>query len=282
MSICAAFGRHGGIIMLGKLIKYEFRCCARIFAILLPVFILYTAIYRGVMEFTISGTGGQTGSAISAMLFVGMTMIFILLVMGLAVFCFIYTVYRFYKNMVTDEGYLMHTLPVAPWELVTSKLIVAALEYIATILTIVLSVFIISVGMISESDIETIKQFIDMIVGSVYGNASQALGMILSVVSFAVSIISGILIPYVSIAIGQLKNNNRALWSIGVYLLINISLSMIGSIISVVLTSVMSETADAALIMNLSTGISALINVAVAVAAFVCTCKIFRENLNLR
>lgn len=269
--------------MLGKLIKYEFRCSVRIFAILLPAFLAYTAIYRGIIELLVRSMGSsENGSAILAMIMGGMTFLFIILLAGLVAFNFIYIIYRFYKNMVTDEGYLMHTLPVSPWEHVTAKLIIAALQYIATIITIVLSVLIIIVGLLDQSVIDEIKYILDSATGSIYVDGSQLLNDVLDLLSAVISVTANILVAYASIAIGQLKNNNRALWSIGAYILVNITLSIVSSSVSILLTSSMSETTSPALIMNLSTGISTLFNLVVAAAAFVCTCKIFSKNLNLR
>lgn len=268
--------------MLGKLIKYEFRCSVRIFAILLPAFLAYTAVYRGIIELLVrSMSSSQNGSAILAMIMGGMTFLFIILLAGLVAFNFIYIIYRFYKNMVTDEGYLMHTLPVSPWEHVTAKLIIAALQYIATIITVILSVLIIIVGLLDQSVIDEIKNIISSVTG-IYADGTQLLNDILNLLSTVISVTANILVAYASIAIGQLKNNNRVLWSIGGYILVNIALSIVSSSVSILLASSMSETTSPALIMNLSTGISTLFNLAVAAATFVCTCKIFSKNLNLR
>ena len=49
----------------------------------------------------------------------------------------IYIAVRFYKNLYTDEGYLMHTLPVTPRQLLVSKLTVGSLwSFLVTILTL--------------------------------------------------------------------------------------------------------------------------------------------------
>ena len=41
----------------------------------------------------------------------------------------IYFAIRFYKNLYTDEGYLMHTLPVKPWMLIVSKLTIGTIWF---------------------------------------------------------------------------------------------------------------------------------------------------------
>ena len=46
---------------------------------------------------------------------------------------------RFYKNLLSGEGYLMHTLPVRPWQHIASKLI-------AAVVWTVLSFFVVCVS----------------------------------------------------------------------------------------------------------------------------------------
>ena len=42
---------------------------------------------------------------------------YFILLIAPAIILSIYTALRFYRNLFTDEGYLMHTLPVKKWEL---------------------------------------------------------------------------------------------------------------------------------------------------------------------
>lgn len=51
--------------------------------------------------------------------------LFFLSVMALAAVTVVVIVYRFYKNLLGSEGYLMHTLPVTVHQLIWSKLIAA-------------------------------------------------------------------------------------------------------------------------------------------------------------
>lgn len=55
-------------------------------------------------------------AAVFAMLF------FVLLIVA-GVMLLVFSTIRFYKNIVRDEGYLMHTLPVPTWQLIASKFI---------------------------------------------------------------------------------------------------------------------------------------------------------------
>ena len=54
-------------------------------------------------------------------------MLYCLIISCISMVVTIYIAIRFYRNLYTDEGYLMHTLPVTPRQLILAKLLVAAL-----------------------------------------------------------------------------------------------------------------------------------------------------------
>ena len=99
--------------MLTKLLKYEFKDTARI----IPFFYLITLIFAGMVlsAKTLNITWFQVTT--SALL--------LLLGIAVSVITFVIIVMRFYKNLFSNEGYLMFTLPVKPYMLLTSKAIVS-------------------------------------------------------------------------------------------------------------------------------------------------------------
>ena len=56
----------------------------------------------------------------------------------------IIVILRFYKGLLGDEGYLMHTLPVKPWQLITSKGLVAAGVVLLSIIVAMVSLAILA------------------------------------------------------------------------------------------------------------------------------------------
>lgn len=123
--------------MLGKLIKHEFRATGRILLPVYLVMLLTAALVRGFQVLTerVAGNFMELLATLSVLLF------------GAAVFCgsvlaFVLMIYRFYKNLMTDEGYLMFTLPVTTGQLIWSKMIVSAVWLLATAAVDVLSVFV--------------------------------------------------------------------------------------------------------------------------------------------
>jgi hypothetical protein len=99
--------------MLSKLLKYEFKDTARI----IPFFYLIIVIFS-IMAVTAKQINIQWFIVTSSIL---------LIVMGgsLVIITFVVIVMRFYKNLYSNEGYLMFTLPVKPQQLLASKVIVA-------------------------------------------------------------------------------------------------------------------------------------------------------------
>ena len=99
--------------MLGKLFKYEFRAVART---LVPLY-LATLVLALVNGFA---------TRFDNSFFTGL-MIFALTAFGIAIFVvtIVLIIQRFWNNLLKDEGYLMFTLPVSPYELIASKLLSA-------------------------------------------------------------------------------------------------------------------------------------------------------------
>ncbi len=100
--------------MLGKLIKYEFKATGRVFLPVFSALLIMAAITRLFIGMRLE-TPKIIAIVLSSMLLAAAFVITLVL-----------TLQRFYKNLMMDEGYLMHTLPVSAGRLIWSKLIVAA------------------------------------------------------------------------------------------------------------------------------------------------------------
>ncbi len=105
--------------MLRKLIKYDILADYKrygivftamfLFSILLMVLDRLTDVFKENRFF-------QIMMVICAMLFFAAAIVMFTMI-------FVIATIRFYKNLVRDEGYLMHTLPVPTWKLIMSKFI---------------------------------------------------------------------------------------------------------------------------------------------------------------
>lgn len=126
--------------MLGKLIKHEFRATGRLMA---PLFgaLLLLAVFSRVANQILQQVPNPT--RVLYIVSVLLAIVYVLAGLGVMVFSTVLMIKRFHQNFLTDEGYLMFTLPTSVHSLLWSKLITAALFFIFTFLAEALSVAIV-------------------------------------------------------------------------------------------------------------------------------------------
>ena len=133
--------------MLGKLLKHELRATAHTMLPILGIMLLVSAMANLGLRF-------MDGRSVPAVVSVMCTLIVVIFAVGLlamgmvAVFMM---VRRFRDNLLRDEGYIMHTLPVSVHAQIWSKVIVSSLWYALTGAAVVLSC------MLAAADIEFIR-----------------------------------------------------------------------------------------------------------------------------
>ncbi len=107
--------------MLWKLLKYDFRSMWKQFSIVWPAALILAFINR----FTMFGADNPGGSAFGEWMAIISISLFSGVCFAMVVVSVMFVLTRFYRGLLGDEGYLMHTLPVRSWQLVLSKLICA-------------------------------------------------------------------------------------------------------------------------------------------------------------
>ena len=123
--------------MLGKLLKYEFRATARILLPFLAGLLLISCAANLGVRLIDRGAGL---TAVGAMLVV----LYFLAIMAMGTVTLVLLVYRFYRNLLSDEGYLTFSLPAGIHAQLWCKLIASAVWIIAAFLVIVLSIVIVT------------------------------------------------------------------------------------------------------------------------------------------
>ncbi len=197
--------------MLSKLLKYELKATGRIFVPLFLALLLFAAITK--VTSAISPEEWVTPAIISMI-------IYIIIMVGMFVMTLIMMIQRFYQNLLSDEGYLMFTLPVKPWKHIISKLLVSIFWIIASGVVAMISIMIIA---FKRGDLnEIIRQF-----ASIYNQLFDVLGASFYLLSFEIAIIiliglaSGILIVYASMTIGHLFSQHKMLASLGGFIVLS-------------------------------------------------------------
>lgn len=190
--------------MLGKLIKYEFKATGRVFLPLFGALLLLALVSRLFISLRLKAPSG-IGIALS-----------VFMIIAVFVITLIITLQRFYKNLLTNEGYLMFTLPVSTDSIIWSKLIVAAVWNILSIVAVTAAVLIMAV---TESDLSIHLAQLAALLDKA-GINTALLGVFISefVVLAVASLVSGILMFYACMSVSLLMNRNRILFSFAAFL----------------------------------------------------------------
>ena len=210
--------------MLSKLLKHEFRATGR-FMWVIYLAMLVLSVAANVSMRMLDRTDNSILNGIMIMVLVGGVLA---LVIG-GVMITVLLIQRFYKNLLTDEGYLMFTLPTTVHHLVLSKLIVAVVWFLVTIVAYVVCVFLAVV------DNAVLRNMMD-ILHIMYENltAHYALNgaaivlevLLLLVVSTAASCLQF----YGAMSIGYGFTNHKGLWSVVFYFIISFALQIISTV----------------------------------------------------
>lgn len=220
--------------MLGKLLKHEFKTTSKMILPLYLALVVLTIFARITAQSMFSANETLTDS-LGFGIFSGTTIVmYILGLFAVSIATFIYLVMRFYKNLFSAEGYLMHTLPVTSWQLLSSKLIVSFVWSLAETLLIAFSIFCIFAN---DYTFEVISDFFAAYGGfGAFIDYSTGLSLgafwTLMILFMIIGLLSGYLLPYVSICIGQLWQKHKTAGSFLTYFGITILLQIISSIYS--------------------------------------------------
>ena len=221
--------------MLGKLIKHEFRATGRLMA---PLFgaLLLLAVFVRVSDLVLRRADAPVFfEALNALLLV----VYVLAILGVTVFATILMIKRFHQNFLTDEGYLMFTLPASVHSLLWSKLITAALFFIFTFLADALAVAIVvwRGGMAADIYHGFVSFFQEL---NGYYMANGAAFALEALALLFVSLLVTCLLFYAPMSIGYSFANHKGLLSVVFYFVIQAILQIFGV---AVLSGVVNDTA---------------------------------------
>ena len=138
----------GGIQMLKKLLKYEFKATARTYGGMYLALLAASVLFGGSV-WRWNSTNSDAYSTLVGLL----SLVYTAVIIGTVVVTIMTIVQRFYRNLLGREGYLMHTLPVTETQLVTSKLISSTVWSLCGILAACLSFGILAVLMMADMDL---------------------------------------------------------------------------------------------------------------------------------
>lgn len=209
--------------MLSKLMKYELKATSRLLIPLYLILLFISIINRFVLA--PNSYAEQIRVIDQFLLITYVSTIFVVFVVT-----FLYMIIRFYKNLLTDEGYLMFTLPTKTHQLITSKLLITLFWSLLSIIAVLFSLFIVFANSVTIPDaINAAKEAIAALNGQ-FG-VSWILVFTEMLIASLLGLVANILLIYVSIAIGQLFSKHKIIGSFGAYMLIYLAVQLLITII---------------------------------------------------
>ena len=210
--------------MLGKLIKHEFRATGRILLPVYLVMLLTAALVRGFQVLT-----EQTAGEFMRVLAVLSVLLFSAAVFGGSILAFVLMIYRFYKNLMTDEGYLMFTLPVNRHQLIWSKLLSALLYTAASAVAVTLSILLVLLPIADWSGFwGDLGELLSSITESLHFGVPGPLLLLWIAVLAILTVFSGFLMVYAAIALGHSFSNHKILLSVVFFIAFSLAMQAAG------------------------------------------------------
>ena len=220
--------------MLVKLMKYEFRASARLF---LPAYCIFAALLVieriSILGVTLlENTPLETARQISEMSMFLLTLLVVLALFALFACPMVFAALRFYRNTVTDEGYLTFTLPVKAGQVILSKLFVSVIWQIATAIFAALFGFLFFLTIDPPETLSVLRQLLEELFSLFRDTPQFPIYLMEGILTVPVQAACGVLQAYCAISIGQLSNRHKLLSAIGIYIGMGIAASILSQMIT--------------------------------------------------
>ncbi len=207
--------------MLKKLLKHELKATARFFLFLYSAVLVLAVINK---LFWFIGIDNMVFNVVKGLI----TAAFVISIVGTILFTFLIIIYRFYKNLLTDEGYLSFTLPVNSTKHIVSKMLVSVLWVILTLVTMIITVLIMGIG----TDFYNSLSMVLELAGEFFrANPELIKFVVLIIIMLIFAMFTGILMFYTSMAIGHLFSKHRIVASIISFFVIYFIVQAVNSIV---------------------------------------------------
>jgi hypothetical protein len=222
--------------MFGKLMQYELKATYKWYLIISGVLAILS-IFAGLLASSVI-TGAATYTADTTYTIVGIIVLVIFAgYIGLTLTNYIIIIRRFYNNIFGREGYLTWTLPTGSHTVLLVKVTSALIWSIFCFISLILSLLIF-LGVIGLAQ----QQNIFDVLGPVFEHIGSSL-IWQSLLFQVLATISGILMLYCAISLGQLFINNRIVMAFVFGFILWVVLSIIGRLFPSISISELSRTA---------------------------------------
>lgn len=281
--------------MLVKLIKYEWKRMWKIPTLLLLILwggALISSLPFAGLRFQADGIEPVVNPGVIYILGGIIWGLFLIAAIGVSFGINIYVALQFYFSMYSDEGYLTHTLPVTPRQLLIAKGLVMILWNMLNALGVFFSLLIFGGMGVLLSDLkwaliwQVITEGVRVIVGEfgkVLEIAGGSWGEILAImlVGTVANLLMGTMHVIGAITLGQLARKHKIGAAIGAGCIIAAVLSLVEGVLQIPLTIGIYMEENLYSLTILTVWISILIYGALSAGLFVISERIIRKRLNL-
>lgn len=246
--------------MLGKLIKHEWKSVSKVGCIILISAFVIAVIgclflsADSVVNLFAGNIHEDSLQAFGAVLMLIMSFgAYLLLLVGGMYGIMIYLGVHFYRSMYTDKGYLVHTLPVTPHQILLSKTIVSGIWMLIVNLALIIGALLLFAALISSiargeepgitfADMWSTlgREFSREMAGNKEVKNFFITYIVVIVISLLISPFASMAMMFGGLTIGQLSKKYKLLMSILAYigiLILNYIISMVASIASAVVST---------------------------------------------
>lgn len=205
--------------MLSKLLKYEFKATGRIYGGLYLAILAAAALLGAFFRFPALASDFPIAVV---------TTVYLMLCVAIAVITALTIIQRFTRNLLGREGYLMHTLPVTPAQLILSKLISSMVWLLCSILVIALSLGVFFLcGMLNVNGIFSdwagaVRDF--RLLADILQRVLNVSGfmLLLTAIEWLATLVCSILCLYTACMIGHQFKQHFALVGIAAFVVLNV------------------------------------------------------------
>lgn len=278
--------------MFSKLLKHEWKANAGLLGILsacaLGAGLLGAFALRGIIYMS-----GQLENENAAALGIsGLSSALVFIVVALAAYAFavqFITLFRFYKNKFTDEGYLTFTLPVSAGQIFLSSFLnILAWLVISGLVVIAAVSMILFIG--AAEPLKEYVQEIQFAMGNLSGWVEEEmLGepgyrayCVLASISTVIAPVYSVLLLMTSITIGSvLAKKHKILATIGMYYCINFGVSIVESTLAVVPTIILGMNEEIYVFYASTSAITLLLQIGLGIGGYFLSTHLMKRKLNL-
>lgn len=262
--------------MLKKLLKYDCKSTAKSLVpfygivLLLSILVRITSIIK-------------THFPITNFVYGMMLAFFVISLIGIFFYTFFVAIKRFYTNVLKDEGYLTHTLPVKRNHIILSQTIASLGFFLLSVLVMVIALLI---AFYTKGAIKNIFSAINEMF--IMMETTPSIGYIYTIILIITGYMAYILTFYLALVLGHQKNKNKIVYSI-IYGLVIYSVLQILSFVALGVAMIFDHNIVNVMQMETATFkdmasvfiTTEILNIMIPFACYFITCKAINTKLNL-